>query len=267
MQATKVSRKNNFFEIMPISFSTRLVLVTYIVYGGIMATNQAVMRFVGNVRYGESKMLVWLFPAEAIISAMLVFVTQRYFSWEFVGLGKTRGAKRWIDSLGIALPIVLAVILLTSWITTLTPQGFAEVNIAVVGVGTLTIALVGFSEELMWRGLILSQFTKIEAVDRALSRLFEKLIARGLAHYDSSKFISNALGIVINAVLFSLFHAVNAIGGYAPSSVIYQMIGTVALGVVLGTLALCLPSIRPLMAIHFLWDYFIIMGNYFGTLK
>jgi membrane protease YdiL (CAAX protease family) len=249
------------------SFSIRLVLVTYIVYGSIMAINQAIMRLVGNVRYGESKMLVWLFPAEAIISAMLVFVTRRYFSWEFVGLGKTRGVKQWTDWLGTAIPVVLGVILLASWVTALTPQGFAKMDIAIVGVGTLTIALVGFSEELMWRGLVLFQFTNIETVDRALSRLFEKLIARGLARYDSSKIISNALGIALNAILFSLFHAVNAIGGYAPPDVIYQMIGTVALGVVFGTLALRLPSIRPLMAIHFLWDYFIIMGNYFGTLK
>jgi membrane protease YdiL (CAAX protease family) len=249
------------------NFSIRLVLVTYILYGSIMAINQAIMRFVGNVQYGESKMLVWLFPAEAIISAMLVFVARRYFSWEFVGLGKTRGVKQWADWLGTAIPVILGVILLASWVTALTPQGFAKVDIAIVGVGTLTIALVGFSEELMWRGLVLFQFTRIETVQRVLSQLFEKLIARGLARYDSSKFINNALGVFVSAVLFSLFHAVNAIGGYAPSAVVYQIIGTSAFGVVFGALALRLPSIRPLMALHFLWDYFIIMGNYFSTLK
>lgn len=244
---------------------TRVVLMAFVLDCAIMGTGQAVMRVAGGVRYGDAGMLVWLFPAEVAMTLMLFHVTRRYFSLDRAGLGPVSGRGRWLDGLGVAVPIAVAGLLLASWVAGDSSPDFAGVNTPVVLVGIPTLALVGISEELMFRGLTLHHFANVDAVASALSRWSERLISRGLARHNLAGVGSKALGVAVSAVLFSLFHAVNAIGGLPAPAVAYQMIGTLAFGALFGALALWLPSIRPLMALHFLWDYAVFIGGYFHS--
>lgn len=225
------------------------------------------MRYVGGAIYGTPAMLPWIFLIELPMILLLAYVTKRSFSFEQVGLGQAQKKGRWADLALVILPITFAILLLGYWLTQLSPFGRAHLNLGVLTLGILGVGLVGISEEWMFRGVILHHFASLPQWQAALSHVWKNLIARSLARYDWSSAATQAAGIATNAMLFSLLHAFNLIGGYSPSAVAYQMIGTVALGVVFGALACWLPSIRPLMAWHFLWDYFVFVGNYFHTLK
>ncbi len=232
-----------------------------------MGVGQFVMRYIGGVEYGNTAMLLWLFPAEFATTLLLVYVTARFFSLETAGLGSAKGIGRWVENTLVIIPVALAALLLALWFRDLSPHSAAKVDKGVLLIGILTLGLVGISEEWMFRGLILRHFAGMKELEAALSKVSKNLMARGLVKHDWSSAGSKAAGILASAVLFSLFHANNAIGGYPLSAVIYQLVGTLALGVFFGALACWLPSIRPLMAWHFLWDYFIILGNYFHMLK
>lgn len=241
----------------------RPALITVVVYAAIMAAGQMVMRYVGGVNYGTTAMLLWLFPAELVMSAWTLFAVRRFASFEQVGLGKVISRARWWDRLGTLLPVGIALWVSYTW----TRELAAPVDWITVLVGTVTIACVAFSEELVFRGIVLSCLTNIRGVRRVLSRWSQALIDRRLAAHDLTTVSANVLGVVMSAFLFSIFHGINYLGGYPTAAVMYQLIGTLGLGLVFGGLALALPSLRPLIAWHFLWDYYVIMGTYFQTLQ
>lgn len=247
--------------------TTWIVLATCLLFYAINAIGEWVMRYVGNVEYGSADMLPWVFPMEVVALLLLAYVTRRFFVLDEVGLGAVRGKKRWLD-LGLTItPIVLAGLFLVSWLAQLSPQGLAKIDKGLLVIGTLVFGMVGISEEWMFRGLVFHHFAGMKTWRAALSRVFQRWIERGLARQDWSSAISVAIAILVNALLFSLLHATNLIGGYPPAAVAYQLIGTFAFGILFGVLAWRLPSIRPLMAWHFFWDFTMIVGAYVHTFK
>ncbi|MFN8371419.1 MAG: CPBP family intramembrane glutamic endopeptidase [Anaerolineae bacterium] len=246
---------------------TVVVLVTCLLYYACMAVGQWVMRYIGNTQYGTTGMLPWILPIELAMIILLLYVTRRFFVGDTIGLGQVQGKRRWIDLALTITPIALAGLLLLSWMTALSPQGLADIDKGILLTGIVGIGLVGISEEWMFRGLVLHHFGAVKEWEAGLSRASQALIARGLARQDWSSAGSKAIGITVNAILFSLLHAINVIGGYPPADVVNQLIGTLAFGVVFGVLAYWLPSIRPLMAWHFFWDYFTIVGSYVHTFR
>lgn len=247
---------------MKTSNPTLVVLMTCVLYYACMAVGQSVMRYVGGAQYGTPGMLFWIFPIELSMLALLGYVTKRFFSFAAAGLGAVQGRGRWVDRLLVLIPVGLAGWLLVVWLTGLSPQGRDQLDTGSLLLGIVGIGMVGITEEWMFRGLLLRHFAGLKEWNSVLSRLSKWLMARGLAQRDWSHLGSQASGIIVNAVLFSALHAVNVVGGYPPAAVGYQMIGTLAWGISFGVLACWLPSIRPLMAWHFLWDYFVIVGNY-----
>ena len=246
---------------------TWVVLTTCVLYYACMAVGLSVMWYVGGVQYGTAAMLPWIFPIEFAMLALLTYVTRRFFVFQTVGLGRVPGRGRWLDVVLTATPVVVAGGLLVRWLMALSPSGWAHLNAGSLVLGILGIGMVGISEEWMFRGLLLHHFARLKGWEATLARFSHWLIARGWAQRDWSRLGSQALGVAVNAVLFSLFHAVNVLGGYPRAAVGYQLIGTLAFGVFFGVLACWWPSIRPLMAWHFVWDYFTIVGNYFSTLN
>lgn len=246
---------------------TLIVLITCGLYYACFAVGQLVMRYVGGVLYGTPEMLPWILPIELAMLVLLGFVTKRFFAFGAVGLGRVPGRGRWIDGFLVMIPVVIAGWLLGVWFMELSPQGWAHLNLGGLLLGILGIGMVGISEEWMFRGLLLHHFAELKGWKATLSRFSQWLMARGLAQRDWSEMESKATGVAVSAVLFSLLHAINVLGGYPPAAVGYQLIGTLAFGVCFGVLACWLPSIRPLMAWHFLWDYFMIVGNYVRVLK
>ncbi len=244
---------------------TFVILAIILLYYALSAAGALAMRYIGDAQYSTPAMLPWVFHRQIIDILFLSYVTRRFFAPNQIGLGTVKGKRRWLDMGLVITPIVLASLFLIIWLSRLSPHGLAQIDKGILVTGIPAVVMVGITEEWMFRGLMFHYFsTKKEWCD-AISRAWETIMARGFARHDWSGAINKAIGIGVSAILFSLSHATNLISGYPASAVGYQLIGTLAFGVVFGALASWLPSIRPLMAWHFLWDYSMIIGGYLST--
>ncbi len=98
--------------------------------------------------------------------------------------------------------------------------------------------LIGIAEEGMYRGIL-------------MGGLLRKL--RPIA------------AIIISAVLFSLLHFLNILGGVGLSDVSNQMISTFFMGLFLGSAYLYTKNIWFPILFHFIWDYIILSGAVAGS--
>ena len=98
-----------------------------------------------------------------------------------------------------------------------------------------TNIFVGVSEELMYRGIVLVGLMK---------------------EYGDLK------AVIISAVLFSLLHSVNTLGGFDTISVLLQLLTTFVYGIFAACMYLQIKSVLPLMLTHALWDTLIMSKNF-----
>ncbi|HHQ7207650.1 TPA: CPBP family intramembrane glutamic endopeptidase, partial [Staphylococcus aureus] len=94
----------------------------------------------------------------------------------------------------------------------------------------ITMVLVGFSEELLFRGILLHVLLEKRTV---------------------------VYSIIISSILFSLLHSVNILGGLPLAGMIGQLILTFLFGVIFSCLSLLIKNIIPLILYHFIWDFVI----------
>ena len=95
----------------------------------------------------------------------------------------------------------------------------------------ITTALVATSEEIMYRGIVVT----------------------GLLKHNSK-----VKAIIYSAILFSLLHTVNILGGVSISSMLIQLVNTFVLGIVLACFRVENKNIAPLIVYHFIWDMVLI---------
>jgi membrane protease YdiL (CAAX protease family) len=181
-----------------------------------------------NAPYGSYDMVRLTLPAEIIVVILLNFIVWKYLGYKRVGFNKPNlKGLFWFAPMVIIL--ILNTILLVRGVTNeIAPQTKAQLlNIFLV---TL---LVGINEELLFRGILL-----------------ESLITR----------FSKAKSIILSAIAFALFHAVNYFSGEPLLSILSQMIMAFIAGFFLGVIRIKMNSIWPLMLWHALWDCSIFCG-------
>ncbi|OLV19280.1 hypothetical protein BOO71_0003268 [Deinococcus marmoris] len=99
--------------------------------------------------------------------------------------------------------------------------------LSVTAAYVVNFLLVGFAEELMFRGILFEAFrTKLTPL----------------------------LTVLVTALLFASVHLINLIHGASLQGTGDQILNAFALGVMLGALRLRVASIYPLMLFHGLWD-------------
>lgn len=196
---------------------------------------------INGVVYGEPNMVDTLWYFEIILSLLAIVITVKYFSWKEVGFTKMNKKQfLWFVPLFILLFGIWGGIfdfLLDNALT------FGQVKLfSLVGFTTL---LVGFSEELMYRGIVFRAF---------------------LNNTKSGKLKA----VFISALGFSLLHSVNFLGGFPLESLILQLILTFISGILMALLLLRIKSIIPFIIYHWLWDFALIgiyVIGYFETLS
>lgn len=102
----------------------------------------------------------------------------------------------------------------------------------------VTMGLVGVSEEVMFRGIIL-----------------RGLLAR----------MGPGRAILLSSAAFSAMHSINLAAGLSPVAVASQMMFTFAFGLAFAGLAFRINSLVPLIVLHALWDMLLFLGAKFGT--
>lgn len=195
-------------------------------YVAIMAAGMAVMHHGFGFSYGQPEMMLVIGPVEVLLTLWAIRAARRQGGLAECGLGPVRRGGLWW-ALPLALPAAAG----------LASFAFAAARVGLPpGGGTLVLAaaattgLVGLSEELMFRGVLLSAARREGGLFRAM-------------------FLS-ALG-------FMLLHAVNVLGGSPPEAVAVQLALTFLFGLCFAPVAVRLGSIWPLVLIHWAWDFML----------
>lgn len=182
--------------------------------------------------YGEPSMIDHLWYVEIVLVGIAAFFSVRYFGWREVGFGRLRMRQLWWLA-----PVALIVAVMSANLANelragaLTPQA-----VRFLAACAATTLMVGLSEELMYRGVVLQAFA---------------------LRYGPAK------AVVLSAVLFALLHSVNVLGGLSVGGMVVQLGFTFLFGLYFGTLAIRIGNITPLIIVHALWDFLLISSSYF----
>lgn len=199
--------------------TARLAAAGYI---ALMAGGMAVMHHGFAFRYGEAEMALVLGPVEVLLTLWALGAARRQGGLAAAGFGRLRpGALGWLAPL--AVPLAIGLWSLAGAVAA-APPGRRGLLLAVAA----TTALVGLSEELMFRGVLLRGAWRGHGLYRAM--------------------LESAVG-------FMLLHAVNVLGGSPPAAVAGQLLATFLFGLALAPVAIRLGSLWPIASWHALWDF------------
>lgn len=210
----------------------KVALISAAIYTALIGAGMYTSFHINGVPYTNPKMVETLWIFEVVMTLLTVGVIAKFFSWKEVGFGKINKKQAlWlIPVLGIAFIMWGNIIHFIMQNTgSITPEQWSL--FALVG---FTTFLVGFSEELMYRGIVLTAFAK---KNKMISALF------------------------VSAVAFSLLHSVNILAGPTYAAIGGQLVLTFILGLVFGLLRIKIENIVPLIIFHWLWDFALIGGS------
>jgi len=205
--------------------------VTYATFMLVITFGMALSSFIYEAPYGSLKMIQVLLPFQVALIVVCAFSISRYLSWrEVVFKSINKKSLLWLA------PVVL--ILLSVWfiflinIRTISVEYSAWSNFILIGLVTL---LVGISEELMFRGVLLQILWHTQGPRKA---------------------------VLISALLFSMLHSINIMGNHSLTNTLLQMITTFILGVYAAGVTLKIRNLVPMILFHWLWDFILIGAGY-----
>jgi len=202
------------------------------IYIFIMAIGMAIMHYGFGGQYGNSNMMNTLVFVEIILTLFTIYLVKRYSTWKESGFAKISWKGfLWLAPLFIFMGIFNFLLFTTSF------ENINNHTAPALAITGITIALVAFSEEVMFRGILLNW---------------------------SLKKYGKITSVLISAICFSLLHSVNYFGGESLPQVINQLNYTFFFGLFAALVALKLKNIFPLIITHFLWDFQLFVSN---TLK
>lgn len=204
--------KMRFAERRPVGFAT--LLWVGLVVGYLVAGTVAHMLELGSMALG--------LIATGMLSVVGLLILTRMGWWREVGFGSTAGGRM---LLWFALPALIATRALWS--------GVKGVDVGALPIVLLSALLVGFVEELFFRGLIL-----------------RALLPTGTGR-----------AVFVSVLLFSLTHMLNVLGGRDPLATVVQIGYAAALGFMYAALWVRTRAILPLMLVHAATDLFVWLAE------
>lgn len=197
-------------------------------YTAVIGVGMYVSLHWAGYRYGDPhfvRILVWV---ELALLALAVFWVMTFWSWPEVGMTRLARKK---EMLWILPP---AAILAYGWFVLMSDFWIPIEDLWLFPLVGFTTLLVGISEELVYRGVVLRGFLKNGNVWVAM---------------------------LVSAVAFSLLHSVNYFGGVSADGVVSQLKFTFIFGLFFAPLAIRLGALWPLILFHWLWDFVLIGGQ------
>lgn len=207
----------------------KIAVLAAFLYTAVMGAGMFYMKKFRGISYGAPEMMTVFWIVLLVLNLLNVFWVTRYFSWRAIGF-------RRLDRKQLLWFLPMIAVLIALWVVFL--SGLSRVSLsaaqwqsfALVGFSTL---LVGFGEEIMYRGIVLHAFLTTNRVRWAM---------------------------LVSAIAFSLLHAVNFLGGYPLQAVPIQLLNTFQFGFFFAPLILKLNNILPLIIFHWLWDFVQIVA-------
>jgi len=208
----------------------KIALLGAVLYSVIIGIGMYILFHINGVTYGSAEMVNTLWYIEIVLTLLTLFITIKHFSWKEVGFVKLQTKQiLWLVPSIIVLGYMFIVLL-----SLFAESDLSVANTRLIFLVGLTTLLVGFSEELMFRGIILNAFSKTH---------------------------SKTTAVIISSVSFSLLHSVNILGGIDVSQMLVQLVLTLLFGLFFALILLRIKSIIPLMLFHWLWDFTLISGS------
>lgn len=202
----------------------KIAVLAAFIYTAVMGAGMLYMKEFRGISYGAPEMMTVFWIVLLGLNLLNVFWVTRYFSWQAIGF-------RRLDCKQLLWFLPAIMVLIAMWVVFLSGLARASLSaaqwqlFALVGFTTL---LVGFGEEIMYRGIVLHAFLTTGRVRWAM---------------------------LVSAIAFSLLHAVNFLGGYPLQAVPIQLLNTFQFGFFFAPLMLKLNNILPLILFHWLWDF------------
>jgi membrane protease YdiL (CAAX protease family) len=207
----------------------RAAVLAAVGYIAIMAAGMFTTGHVFGITYGDPAMVNVLVFFEVILCLYAILVARRLFKHWDCGFRPID----WSGMVWLIPNFVLMAALFVALFRTGTIE-FSGLALLVV----VTTILVGFSEELMFRGVAL----------------------RGALNE-----VSTGKAIVISSVLFSLLHSVNVLAGVPLDGMVQQLGLTFVFGLAMACYALRVNSLIPVIVFHALWDMVQFLGGLYGA--
>lgn len=205
------------------------------IYIAIVALGMAFVFQVYDAPYGSAAMISRFWVIELILTIVTLYYALRYFGLSRAGFGAMNWREViWLSPAYIVLAVMLQRVLTASLETPPTAQQWQ-----LLGLIGATTFLVGFSEELMFRGVLLRA---------ALTRL------------------TAAPAMLLSAGAFSLLHTVNLLAGQSLTNTIHQLAFTFLVGFFLAPIALRIGNLWPLIIWHWLWNFALFSGEVLDVL-
>ena len=197
-------------------------------YIAIMAVGMFTAGHIFGITYGEPRMVYVLVGFELVMSLFAIVMARRIFGHWHCGFGPIDWRGMWW-----LVPnfLIMAALFAALGSGTIMVSGLVLTVI-------VTMILVGFSEELMFRGIVLKGALSEVSVPKA---------------------------ILISAALFSSLHAVNVLAFVPLDGMVQQLVLTFVFGLAMACFALRVNSLVPLMVFHALWDMVQFLGGIYGA--
>jgi membrane protease YdiL (CAAX protease family) len=193
-------------------------------YIGVMGAGMYIMHYLFGYSYGQPEMSYVILWVEILLSLIVISAVLKFSSWADIGFAKFKGKQLiWLSPAWLLLGFLLVKIIIA-----ISEQGLNNTQWKLFAYILVTTLLVGFSEEVMFRGIVLNTLLKKKGVLPA---------------------------VLVSALLFSALHIVNILGGSSLLAVGFQLILTFIFGVFTALIFLKIKNILPLIIFHFLWDF------------
>lgn len=203
----------------------KYALAAVFVYIIIMGIGMIFLGF-SKFSYDKPEMVKVIIYFEIIVS---IFVFWVYKNLKIHIFSQQFKFTKWLVPFSLIVILMLILFLYTGDLT----KHFSLITL--VGLTTL---LVGFSEELMFRGIFLTVMLEKRNV---------------------------VLALFASSIAFSLLHSVNIFGGVTPIGVLLQLLLTFLFGLIFSCLAVLIKNIIPLMIYHSIWDFVLITESLTGA--
>ncbi|WP_342076526.1 CPBP family intramembrane glutamic endopeptidase [Yoonia sp. SS1-5] len=175
-------------------------------------------------------MLLRLLAVQLCLIGLCLLTVRRAVQWRDIGFGALRAKEiLWLAPSYLTLTIMLADLWPALW-----AAGADDAMPTVLLILALTTLCIGFSEEVMFRGIVL----------------------RGALHA-----ISPVQAMLLSTVLFALMHAASGIAGQSATNTLQQMAFTFLAGFFLAPIALRIGTLWPLILWHSLWNLAVYGGQ------
>ncbi len=211
----------------------KISFLTAFIYTALIGAGMYTSYHINGTSYNNPRMVETLMSFEIVMTLFAVVMAVKYFSWHELGFRNVEKKNLiWFAPMGVVVAVVLFTFVSFMLSNTFTPDQLRLFTIA--GITTL---LVGFSEELVYRGIVFATFLKESKVQ----------------------------ALFVSGITFSLLHSVNVFGGLEFAAMLGQLGITFIAGLFFAFVRLKIKSIVPIIIFHWVWDFNLIGGQVLHT--